>query len=302
MTSSIYVRQLPQYRLLTHTTKLSPLLGSGSTTTTTTTPSSSSSSSSCSRHNISFGQIVRHRSIPPTVAWLGSALEHSGVGGICWGGHAVVTLKQMRDRCHLAPAMANRRMTAAATAPPVVEPGGAGKLHRGLEGVVAATSAISTVGLNGTGLNYRGYAIKDLTDNCGFEEVAYLLLYGTLPTHSQLNLIKTLLIASRRLPDSLKAVLELLPKDTNPMDVLRTAVSMLGCLQPELPDKLSVQQVATNLIGKYASILCYWYTYSHKGIRIDTMGVDRDSVASHFLRLLHQTGDGQVCHNLMLCV
>ena len=103
----------------------------------------------------------------------------------------------------------------------------------GLAGIVAGQSAIATVGQAGKGLNYRGYSIDDLAAKATFEEVAYLLLYGKLPTQTELTKYTKKLVGLRKLPAQLKAILKLIPKDTHPMDVLRTGCSMLGTLEPE---------------------------------------------------------------------
>ena len=102
-----------------------------------------------------------------------------------------------------------------------------------LSGIVAGNTALCTVGRSGNDLHYRGYDIKDLAENCEFEEVAYLLIHGTLPTSMQLSKYKHKLRQLRGLPDNLKTILETLPATTHPMDVLRTGISALGCLAPE---------------------------------------------------------------------
>src|SRR5690242_9631421 len=109
----------------------------------------------------------------------------------------------------------------------------ADKKSGGLAGVVAGQTAISTVGKEGVGLTYRGYSIEDLAEKSTFEEVAFLLLYGHLPNRAELQKYKQRLIGLRSLPAPLKTILEQLPADTHPMDVLRTGCSALGCLEPE---------------------------------------------------------------------
>jgi 2-methylcitrate synthase len=155
----------------------------------------------------------------------------------------------------------------------------------GLRGQTAGTTAISTVGKEGVGLTYRGYAIEDLAENAGFDEVAYLMLEGELPDKGQLEDFEKRLRGSRGLPAPLKEVLERIPKTAHPMDVLRTGTSMLGVLEPE--GSFSRQDaVAERLVACLPSILCYWYRFAHEGTRIETES-DQQSHAGHFLKLLH---------------
>ncbi|GGW96826.1 bifunctional 2-methylcitrate synthase/citrate synthase [Alteromonas halophila] len=155
----------------------------------------------------------------------------------------------------------------------------------GLRGQVAGKTALSTVGKSGSGLTYRGYDVKDLANNCEFEEVAHLILKGKLPTQAELDSYKEKLRSLRGLPDALKEVLERIPKDAHPMDVLRTGCSMLGNLETE--EDFSEQQDATDrMLACFPSIICYWYRFSHDGVRVDVETND-DSIGSHFLHLLH---------------
>lgn len=109
----------------------------------------------------------------------------------------------------------------------------AGKKRGGLEGVVAATTALSRVdGLNGR-LIYRGYDIHDLARAVTFEEVAYLLWFGHLPNRVELADLQAHLVAERTLPAQVMRILRELPSTTEPMDVLRTAVSGWGALTVE---------------------------------------------------------------------
>src|SRR5688572_6197945 len=170
-----------------------------------------------------------------------------------------------------------------------VEPGGilmATDKTGGLAGIIAGNTAISTVGKEGKGLTYRGYSIYDLAEHSSFEEVAYLLIYGRLPNQSELNDYKGRLADLRGLPAQLKTVLEQIPKETHPMDVLRTATSMLGALEPEDPGRNQIA-IANRLTGCYSAMLLYWYHFVSHGKRIDTE-TDDDSTAGHFLHLLHQ--------------
>ncbi|MDE7195776.1 MAG: 2-methylcitrate synthase [Helicobacter sp.] len=161
----------------------------------------------------------------------------------------------------------------------------------GLAGVNAGQSAICTVG-TGHGLNYRGYDIYDLAEHCTFEEVAYLLLREKLPTKGELKDFVDEIKAARKLPDSLKTTLKLLPKNAHPMDIMRTTCSMLGCLEPEVYDvaKMSFpnqQKVATRLLGIFPSALTYWHHYHNSGKEISQES-SQDSIGGYFLELLHQ--------------
>ncbi len=154
----------------------------------------------------------------------------------------------------------------------------------GLAGVVAGKSAICTVGVEGKGLNYRGYSIHDLAEHASFEEVAHLLIHGNLPTSTELADYKNKLRNLRQLPDELQAVLQLIPANAHPMDVMRTACSMLGTLEPERATD-DQSQIADRLLACFPSILTYWYQF-HRGNAINT-ATDDETIAGHFLHLLH---------------
>ena len=158
-----------------------------------------------------------------------------------------------------------------------------------LSGVPAGDTSLSTVGQSGNDLHYRGYDIKDLAENCEFEEVAYLILYGKLPTPKELADYKSELKRLRALPPEVLAILENLPRSSHPMDVLRTGVSALGCHFPEsIQDNDAGALAITNkLIASAPSILLYWYHYTHNGTRI-SLESGADSTGEHFLTLLHQ--------------
>lgn len=156
----------------------------------------------------------------------------------------------------------------------------------GLRGQSAGETALCTVGKTGSGLTYRGYDIKDLAANAQFEEVAYLLLHGELPTQAQLNAYKARLKGMRKLPDALKVVLENIPKDAHPMDVMRTGTSMLGNLETEATDFSDQLDHIDRMLAIFPGILNYWYNFSHNGIRIETE-TDADSIAEQFLWTLH---------------
>ncbi|MFA0996469.1 MULTISPECIES: bifunctional 2-methylcitrate synthase/citrate synthase [Pseudomonas syringae group] len=154
----------------------------------------------------------------------------------------------------------------------------------GLRGQVAGQTALSTVGMAGAGLTYRGYDVRELAAEAQFEEVAYLLLYGELPTQSQLSAYLEKLKSLRDLPQALTEVLERIPADTHPMDVMRTGASMLGTLEPEL--SFDQQRDATDrLLAAFPAIMCYWYRFSHDGQRI-ACTTDESSISGHFLHLL----------------
>ncbi|MGB7951046.1 MAG: 2-methylcitrate synthase [Candidatus Binatia bacterium] len=155
----------------------------------------------------------------------------------------------------------------------------------GLAGIVAGDTAIATVGKEGKGLTYRGYSIYDLAEHATFEEVAYLLIYGRLPTETELANYKTTLCGLRGLPAPLRNVLEQIPAGTHPMDVMRTGCSMLGTLEPEdlARDQIAV---ANRLTACFSSMLLYWHNFQGSGKRIAT-ATDDDSIAGQFLHLLH---------------
>jgi 2-methylcitrate synthase len=155
----------------------------------------------------------------------------------------------------------------------------------GLAGVIAGQSAIATVGLAGKGLNYRGYSIDDLAEYASFEEVAYLLHYGNLPTEKELNDYTKKLVGLRNLPDTLKTVLKLIPKNTHPMDVLRTGCSFLGNIEPEL--NFSQQYaIADRLLALFPGMMCYWYAYHFQNKEITGLS-EEQTIGGHFLALLH---------------
>ena len=155
----------------------------------------------------------------------------------------------------------------------------------GLAGIVAGRTALSTVGKEGAGLTYRGHSIEDLAAHAGFEEVAWLLLYGELPTAAELQAFQHRLQSQRGLPPELKNTLEHIPAAAHPMDVLRTGCSLLGCLEPER-SFADQQRVAERLLAAFPSMLAYWHAYHMRGQRIETV-TDDATLAGQFLRLLH---------------
>ncbi len=149
----------------------------------------------------------------------------------------------------------------------------------GLRGQVAGKTALSTVGKEGSGLTYRGFDVKDLAETCVFEEVAHLILKGALPTQTELDAYRTTLKGLRGLPQALKDVLERIPADAHPMDVLRTGCSFLGNLETETD--FAQQEAATDrLLAVFPSIICYWYRFSHDGVKVETE-TDDESIGGH---------------------
>jgi 2-methylcitrate synthase len=157
-----------------------------------------------------------------------------------------------------------------------------------LSGTPAGNTALCTVGHSGNDLHYRGYDIADLAAHCEFEEVAYLLVHGKLPTAAELTAYKASLRPLRALPDAVRQALELLPATAHPMDVLRTGVSVLGCVRPEAPghSDAGARAIADALLASLGSMLVYWHQFARNGKRID-VETDDDSIAAHFLHLLH---------------
>ncbi|MDX7711377.1 bifunctional 2-methylcitrate synthase/citrate synthase [Aeromonas caviae] len=157
-----------------------------------------------------------------------------------------------------------------------------------LSGTAAGNTALCTVGLNGNDLHYRGYDILDVATSCEFEEIAHLLVHGHLPNVAELAAYKAKLKALRGLPTGVRTALEQLPPSSHPMDVMRTAVSVLGCLSPEKDDHNhpGARDIADKLMACLGSVLLYWYHFSHNGKRIH-VETDDDSIGGHFLHLLH---------------
>ena len=157
-----------------------------------------------------------------------------------------------------------------------------------LSGVAAGSTALCTVGRSGNDLHYRGYDIIDIAETCEFEETAYLLVHGKLPNDAELRAYKSKLIALRGLPVVVRNVLEQIPAAAHPMDVMRTGCSALGATLPEREDhnQAGARDIADRLLASFGSMLLYWYHYSHNGRRI-TIETEDDSIAGHFLHLLH---------------
>ena len=167
----------------------------------------------------------------------------------------------------------------------------------GLRGQVAGETALCTVGKTGTGLTYRGYDISELAEKAKFEEVAFLLLKGHLPTQSELTAYTTKLQSLRSLPDALKEVLERIPASAHPMDVMRTGCSMLGNLETET-DFSQQDDAIDRLLALLPAIICYWYRFSHDGVRIDT-ALEDSSIGGHFLHMLSGEAPSELFEQVM---
>ena len=175
-------------------------------------------------------------------------------------------------------------MSAQSTAPSKQAP----KKSVALSGVAAGNTALCTVGRTGNDLHYRGYDILDIAETCEFEEIAHLLVHGTLPTAAELAAYKAKLRALRGLPSAVRATLETLPAAAHPMDVMRSGVSTLGCVLPEAHDHNhpGARDIADRLMASFGSMLLYWHHFAHNGRRIE-VETDDDSIGGHFLHLLH---------------
>jgi len=157
-----------------------------------------------------------------------------------------------------------------------------------LSGTPAGNTALCTVGRSGNDLHYRGYDILDLATRSEYEEIAHLLIHGRLPNQTELTAYKAKLKSLRGLPQAVKASLEHLPASAHPMDVMRTGVSVLGCVLPEKEDHshAGARDIADQLIASLGSMLLYWYHFAVHGRRIE-VETDDDSIGAHFLHLLH---------------
>ena len=187
----------------------------------------------------------------------------------------------------------NKHNSTSTTAPDNHQP----TVHRGLVGVYADESAICTVGLSGMGLNYRGYAIEELAEHCEFEEVAYLLLYGRLPTRRERDEYVARLAPMRALPPALCTILEQLPATAHPMDVQRTACSAIGTMEtePEDPKARTPEggaRVAERLMSVLGSAVLYWYHFKTSGVRAVPSVDPNETMASAFVRMLKAPTNG----------
>jgi 2-methylcitrate synthase len=157
-----------------------------------------------------------------------------------------------------------------------------------LSGVTAGNTALCTVGRTGNDLHYRGYDILDIAEQCEFEEIAHLLVHGTLPNKAELVAYKAKLRALRGLPGAVRQALEALPAGSHPMDVMRTGVSTLGCVLPEKEDHNhpGARDIVDRLMASFGSMLLYWFHYAHNG-RVVDVETDDDTIGGHFLHVLH---------------
>lgn len=166
------------------------------------------------------------------------------------------------------------------------------KVYKGLDGVAVDYTKVSTVGKHEAGLTYRGNAIEELAEKCEFEEVAHLLIRGRLPDAAELKAYKGKLAANRALPPACLRVLEELPKEAHPMDILRTTCSVLGCLEPENLEagERDPAKVSERLMPAFISAMCYWLHYSNNKKRITLNTSATDNMATAFLRMLRDDG------------
>ena len=167
----------------------------------------------------------------------------------------------------------------------------------GLRGQVAGQTALCTVGTQGSGLNYRGYDVDDLAENCIFEEVAHLILKGHLPNQVELDQYQQKLHDLRELPEPLRSGLELIPMDAHPMDVMRTGVSLLGNLDQETNFDQQGDKV-DRILALLPAMVVYWYRYAHDGVRVDT-NTGATTIGGHFLHMLHGTAPSELHEQVM---
>lgn len=161
--------------------------------------------------------------------------------------------------------------------------------NKGLVGVKADETKVCTVGKSGRGLTYRGYSIRDLAKNCIFEEVAYLLIYGSLPTVQELDQYRQKLAKVRGLHIAVRKTLELIPASAHPMDVMKIGCGVLGTLSPEGPNRTQ-EDIFNTLISSFGGMMLYWYHYHNSGKQVDTVGKASDTIAQHYMRLLNDDG------------
>lgn len=164
------------------------------------------------------------------------------------------------------------------------------KKTEGLAGIIAGDSAICLCTNEKHDLLYRGYSIEDLAAHSTFEETAWLLTRGSLPTEDELKQYRKKLQLKRDLPDGLKLILENIPGNANYMDVMRTGCSALAHFEPESSSYTGVE-IADRLIACLSSILLYWHAYHSKHKRVN-LNTEEETTSGHILRLLqHQKPD-----------
>ncbi len=167
----------------------------------------------------------------------------------------------------------------------------------GLRGQKAGQTSICTVGAEGNSLRYRGFDVVELADQSSFYETAHLILKGHLPTRAELDRWKAKLKGLRGLPQPLREVLERIPADAHPMDVMRTGCSFLGNIEQE-GDFSNQGDVADRMLAVFPSIIVYWYRYSHDGVRVETE-TDDDTIGAHFLHMLHDEAPDELAARVM---
>lgn len=159
----------------------------------------------------------------------------------------------------------------------------------GLRGIKAASTSICTVGSEGSNLYYRGYNVEEMIEKkVLFEEVVFLLWYDRLPSSNELESFQEELINNRPIPNDLKKLLKIIPRETHPMDVMRIATDYLGVLEPEKSDFSNQRQIAKRVIAVSPGVLGYWYNTTHKDIEINEIHEGR-TLASHFLTCLNNS-------------
>ena len=165
-------------------------------------------------------------------------------------------------------------------------------MSEGLRGVKAGKTALCTVGSQGDDLCYKGYSVEDLSENATFEEVAYIFLYDKIPNQKELNLYCDKLKSLRSIPNSLKQVLKLIPKEAHPMDVMRTGCSFLGNLETEKDFSEQTEQ-ANRMLSVFPAIINFWYQYSHNGFEIDENNSET-TISGHFLHTLFNSAPDEL--------
>lgn len=168
---------------------------------------------------------------------------------------------------------------------------------RGLDGVVVDETAVCLADKQTDRLYYRGYAIEDLAARASYEEVFYLVTAGELPDEQQLAAQRAKLQQARVMPAALAEVLERIPHDTHPMDVLRTGCSMLGNLEPETKDN-DLATIGARLSASLPSMLFYWHHFHTSGKRINT-DTGESGLAAHILHLLHGRPPSELARRAM---
>ncbi len=166
----------------------------------------------------------------------------------------------------------------------------AAEIRKGLAGVIADTTAISKVNPETNSLLYRGYPVQELAANCTFEDVAYLLWHGELPTPEQLDAFVQAERSQRALDERVKDAIDLLPLETHPMDVVRTAVSVLAALDETLgadPTWIDPELTQARAIRMYAQLPAI-VAYTQRRRRDQELVPPRDDL-DYSANFLHMT-------------